>query len=68
MEFYNLRTRQKVDIPESKIKKTKMRRKTKSGEQIRYALIGEHEGQELFKFVNEATYSSLNVPEVDRKK
>lgn len=63
-KFYNLKTRSHVDVPDSAVKKTKMVRKTKSGEQTRYALTAEHDGAKLFKFVNEATYNSTNVPEV----
>jgi hypothetical protein len=64
MKFYNLKSRTHVDVPESNVRKTKMVRKTKNGEQVRYALTAEHEGTKLFKFVNEATYKSTNVKEV----
>ncbi len=63
MQFYNLKTRSHVDVPESAVKKTKMVRKTKNGEQTRYALMAEYEGSKLYKFVNEATYKATNVPE-----
>lgn len=65
MKFYNLKTRSHVDVPESAIKKKKMIRKTKNGEQTRYALTADFEGQKLYKFVNEATYNGTNAPEVD---
>lgn len=64
MKFYNLKTRSHVDVPDSAVKKMKMTRKTKSGEQVRYALTAEHEGSKLFKFVNEATYTASNAQEV----
>lgn len=64
MQFYNLKTRSHVDVPESDVRKTKMERKTKSGTQIRYALTAEYQGSKLFKFVNEATYKATNVKEV----
>lgn len=64
MQFYNLKTRSHVDIPESDVRKQKMVRKTKSGEQVRYALTATYEGTKLFKFVNEATYKSSNAKEV----
>lgn len=64
MKFYNLKTRSHVDVPEGNVKKTKMVRKTKTGEQVRYALTAEYEGSKLFRFVNEATYKSTNVKEV----
>jgi hypothetical protein len=64
MKFYNLKTRSHVDVPDANVRKTKMVRKTKSGEQTRYALTAEHEGSKLFKFVNEATFKSTDVKEV----
>ena len=63
MQFYNLKTRSHVEVPESNIKKKKMIRKTKSGEQTRYALMAEYEGTTLYKFINEATYNSTNAKE-----
>ena len=63
MKFYNLKTRAHVDVPESSVKKMKMVRKTKSGQQVRYALTAEYQGSKLFKFVNEATFKATNVPE-----
>lgn len=63
MQFYNLKTRQHVDVPEANVRKMKMTRKTKSGEQIRYALTADHEGSKLFKFVNEATYKASSAKE-----
>jgi hypothetical protein len=53
-----------VDIPEGDVRKKKMIRKTKSGEQVRYALTANYEGTNLYKFVNEATYTSSNAKEV----
>jgi predicted carbohydrate-binding protein with CBM5 and CBM33 domain len=63
MQFYNLKTRSHVDVPDDKVRKMKMTRKTKSGEQVRYALTAEHDGSKLFKFVNEETYNSSKAPE-----
>ena len=63
MQFYNLKTRSHVDVPEGNVKKKKMIRKTKSGEQTRYALMAEYEGTTLYKFINEATYKSSNAAE-----
>ncbi|MER3413271.1 MAG: hypothetical protein C4341_03355 [Armatimonadota bacterium] len=65
VEFYNVKTKSKIDVPESNITKKKMVRKTKSGAtQTRYALIGQHDGMTLYKFVNQATYEGMNVKEV----
>jgi hypothetical protein len=64
MQFYNLKIRAHVDIPESDVKKKRMTRKTKTGEQVRYALTAVHEGTPLYKFVNEATFNSSTATEV----
>ena len=59
MEFYNLKTRSRVEIPESDITKHKMVRATKTGEQTRYAVKATFEGTPLTKFVSQDTYDSL---------
>lgn len=64
MQFYNLKTRSHVDIPDADVRKKKMTRKTKTGEQTRYALTATYEGTPLYKFVNEATYNSSSAKEV----
>ena len=64
MQFYNLKTRSHVDVPESEVRKTKMVPKTKSGEQVRYALTANYQGTKLFKFVNEAAYKASGAKEV----
>ncbi|MCA0361175.1 MAG: hypothetical protein LCH41_08980 [Armatimonadetes bacterium] len=63
MQFYDLKTRSHVDVPESDVRKTKMIRKTKNGEQVRYALKASYNGGTLYKFVNEATYKATDVAE-----
>jgi predicted carbohydrate-binding protein with CBM5 and CBM33 domain len=63
MQFYNLKTRSHVEVPDDNVRKMKMTRKTKSGEQVRYALTAEHEGSKLFKFVNEDTYNKSKAKE-----
>ena len=63
MQFYNLKTRSHVDIPDTQIRKQKMVRKTKNGEQVRYALTADYNGTKLFKFVKEATYKSSSARE-----
>ena len=64
MQFYNLKTRSHVDVPDTSIRKQKMVRKTKNGEQVRYALTADYNGTKLFKFVNEATYKSSSAKDV----
>jgi hypothetical protein len=69
MEFFNLKTKQKVEIPDNQLKKRRSVRMTSGGKrQERYAVIAEvHEGGakplQLFKFVNKETFDSLDVPE-----
>lgn len=62
MQFYNLKTRSHVDVPEKDVKKKEMVRKTKNGELTRYAFVADHNGASLFKFVKKADYDALNVP------
>ncbi|MBS1706839.1 MAG: hypothetical protein JST40_13305 [Armatimonadetes bacterium] len=64
MEFYDLKSRTKVKVAEGDITKKKMVRKTKTGEQTRYALMGNYDGRVLYKFVNEKDYKAANVKEV----
>lgn len=64
MQFYNLKTRSHVEVPDADVRKKRMTRKTKSGEQVRYALTTEYQGTTLYKFVNEATFNSSSATEV----
>ena len=60
MEFYNLKTRQKVDIPEDKLRKSTMVQK--NGKQT-YAVTAEENGTKLFRFISKQQYDALQVPE-----
>lgn len=65
MEFYNVKTRSKVNIPDNELKKQKFQRTTSGGkQQTRYAVVAETGGTKLFRFVDEKTYQSLKVPEI----
>jgi hypothetical protein len=69
MQFYNLKTKSKVEIPDSDIKKRRSVRTTSRGtRQERYAVVADMDVDgkpvRMFKFVNKATFDSLNVPEV----
>jgi len=64
MQFYNLKTRSHVEVPDTDVRKKRMTRQTKSGEQVRYALTTEYQGTTLYKFVNEATFNSSSAAEV----
>jgi hypothetical protein len=64
IQFYDVKSRQKVSIPESSVRKTKFERTTKDGStQTRYALRGVHDGTKLTKFCSQADWEALNVPE-----
>lgn len=60
MEFYNVKKRKKVEIPDDQLKKTTYKGR---GDTIRYALRAVDDGVNLTKFVNKETYDSLDVPE-----
>ena len=61
IEFYDVKTRQKVSLDESQVKKVTYQPKGSGG--ARYALRGSHDGRNLTKFVSKADYDKLNVPE-----
>ena len=63
MEFYNLKTRQKVDIPESALRKSTLVQK--NGKHT-YAVTGEENGTKLFRFISKRQYDALQVPETRR--
>ena len=60
MEFYNVKTRRKVIIPESNISKRTLVQQT--GRHT-YAVTGEEDGTKLFRFVTKDQYDALQVPE-----
>jgi hypothetical protein len=60
MQFYSVKERRMVEVPDSQVKTQKYERTTKSGKkQVRYALKAEYNGQKLTKFVDEATYKKF---------
>jgi hypothetical protein len=64
IQFYDVKSRQKVDIPESEVRKTKYEQKAKDGKvNTRYALRASHNGTNLTKFVKEADWKALDAPE-----
>lgn len=63
VQFYDVKSRQKVTVPQSEVKKTKYERTTKEGKtQVRYALRGEYNGTKLTKFVSEADWKAMDAP------
>jgi hypothetical protein len=59
VEFYNVKTRQKVSIPEGQIKKVIYRDKDNPNARPRYALRAQQDGTNLTKFVNQETFESM---------
>ncbi|MEW5839790.1 MAG: hypothetical protein AB1753_02190 [Thermoproteota archaeon] len=65
IQFYNVKTKKKVSVPEDRLKKTKYERKTKGGaKRVSYALRAEVDGQKLTKFVSKQDWDRLKVQEV----
>jgi hypothetical protein len=62
--FYDVKKREKVDVPAEKCWKTKYERPTKDGgTQVRYAVKAEVDGSKLTKFVSKDTWDQLSCPE-----
>jgi L-lysine 2,3-aminomutase len=63
IQFYDVKSRQKVSVPESQISKTTYERTTKDGAtQTRYALRAVHNGTKLTKFCSQSDWEALDVP------
>lgn len=61
IEFYDVKTRQKVTVDEKNVKKV-VYHPQGSGGKPRYAVRGEHEGRNLTKFVSKDAYDTLDLP------
>lgn len=62
MEFYNVKTKRTVDIPESGLKKRTLRHK--NGRQT-YAVTAVENGAKLVRFISKKQFDSLQVPEIE---
>lgn len=61
--FYDVKSRQSVEVSDSDVTRTKYERTTKDGKvQVRYALRGKYEGRNLTKFVSEVTWNQTDAP------
>ena len=61
MNFYNVKKRKLVEIPENQIKKTTYKGR---GNQLRYAVrAADDDGTKLTKFVSKENWDDLSVPE-----
>lgn len=60
IEFYDVKTRQKVKVDQAQVKKTTFQ--TKNG-QVRHGLRAKtDDGRNLTKFISKAEWDKLNVP------
>jgi hypothetical protein len=63
IEFYDVKIRQKVQIPESEVRKTTYERESKGGKtNVRYALRATNQGTNLTKFVSKEDWDGLDAP------
>lgn len=61
--FYDVKSRQSVEVADGDVSRTKYERTTKDGKiQVRYALRGKYEGRNLTKFVSEASWNEIDAP------
>ncbi len=64
IEFYDVKKREKVQIDEGSVRKTKYEREGKNGKtNVRYAFRAENEGTKLTKFVSQSDWDALDAPE-----
>jgi hypothetical protein len=60
-----MKLKRKVSVPEDRLQKQVFAKPGAAGRvQRRYAVVAEADGTKMFKFVSEATFNSLDVPEV----
>jgi Zn/Cd-binding protein ZinT len=63
IEFYDVKLREKVSIPESEVRKTTYEREGKEGKvNVRFAFRAENEGTKLTKFVSQSDWAALEAP------
>jgi hypothetical protein len=63
IQFYSVKAKKKVSVPEENVRKVRYERKTKAGSRSSYALRAEMSGQKLTKFVSKQDWDELKVPE-----
>lgn len=64
IQFYDVKTREKVGVPESEVRKTRFVKDTKDGgTRTTYALRTTVDGRRLSKFCSKEDWESLDVPE-----
>jgi hypothetical protein len=66
IQFYDVKSRQKVDISESDVRRTTYEQKGKDGStNTRYALRATHNGTNLTKFVKQADWEALSSAPIE---
>jgi hypothetical protein len=64
IQFYDVKSRAKVSVPESAVRKVKYERVAKNGKTVvRHALRATHNGTNLTKFVSRDDWEALDAPE-----
>ncbi len=67
IEFYDVKKRDRVQVPVSQCWKVKYERPTKDGGvQVRYAVKAEVDGSKLTKFVSQDVWQGLSCEERDK--
>ena len=62
IEFYDVKLRQKVQIPESQVRKTSYEREGKDGKtNVRYAFRATNQGTRLTRFVSKTDWDALDA-------
>jgi hypothetical protein len=63
IEFYDVKLREKVQIPESEVRKTKYEKEGKGGKMnVRYAFKATNQGTKLTKFCSKDDWDALDAP------
>jgi hypothetical protein len=63
IEFYDVKKREKVQIPESEVRKTKYEKEGKEGKiNVRYAFRATNQGTKLTKFASKEDWDALDAP------
>ena len=63
IEFYDVKKKAKVQVPESAVKKvTYERPKKDGGVSVRYGFKAEYEGSKMTKFVSQSDWEALDAP------
>ncbi len=66
MEFFCVKDRKMIDVPDEQVQAVKYERTTQSGKKlVRYALKTTYQGSTIIKFVDEATYQRYASRQAD---